>query len=202
MNRTRIFTSLSTAFIRKPALPPSSPNDRLKLSKWAEEYEKKHGKIRCEQRVENNEKRRQGQFVKDLKSWRKAQFHSNRKLQLRQAFQRQQIEQKNLGAYQTGQRTALSDQQSQRMACALQWKRGEHSIRAPRSSRREPPQMGRYVSPPPPRKGRAEPDAKNRLFAAAVFPETARHGHHRAPCHQGRHARDVRPRQPARGACA
>src|SRR5688572_1133016 len=35
-------------------------NDRLKLSKWAEEYEKKQGKIRCEQRVENNEKRRQG----------------------------------------------------------------------------------------------------------------------------------------------
>jgi hypothetical protein len=45
-------------------------NDHLKLSRWAEAYERKHGKIRCEQRVINNEARRQGQFVKDRRSLR------------------------------------------------------------------------------------------------------------------------------------
>ncbi len=39
-------------------------NDRLRFSIWAEEYEKEHGKIYCEERVINNEKRRQGQKAK------------------------------------------------------------------------------------------------------------------------------------------
>jgi hypothetical protein len=39
-------------------------NDRLKLSAWAEAYEREHGKIVCPQRVENNERRRNGEFVK------------------------------------------------------------------------------------------------------------------------------------------
>ena len=37
---------------------------KMRLSRWAEEYEKTHGKIYCPQRVENNEQRRQGQYVK------------------------------------------------------------------------------------------------------------------------------------------
>jgi len=37
---------------------------KMRLSRWAEEYEKNHGKIYCPQRVENNEQRRQGQYVK------------------------------------------------------------------------------------------------------------------------------------------
>ena len=34
-------------------------HDRIALSEWAEEYERGHGKIYCEQRVENNQKRRE-----------------------------------------------------------------------------------------------------------------------------------------------
>ncbi|MFZ1829262.1 MAG: relaxase/mobilization nuclease domain-containing protein, partial [Candidatus Competibacteraceae bacterium] len=37
---------------------------KMRLSRWAEAYEKEHGKIYCAQRVENNEQRRQGQYVK------------------------------------------------------------------------------------------------------------------------------------------
>ena len=37
---------------------------RLKLSEWAESYEREHGKIYCDQRVENNAKRQQGEYVK------------------------------------------------------------------------------------------------------------------------------------------
>jgi hypothetical protein len=37
---------------------------KLKLSKWAEGYEREHGKIYCQQRVENNQQREQGKFTK------------------------------------------------------------------------------------------------------------------------------------------
>lgn len=48
--------------------------DHLKLSTWAESYEKQQGKIRCEQRVENNELRRRGEFVRDWQSVRKGEY--------------------------------------------------------------------------------------------------------------------------------
>ena len=37
--------------------------DHLKLSAWAESWEKRHGKIWCEERVRNNLRREQGEFV-------------------------------------------------------------------------------------------------------------------------------------------
>lgn len=42
----------------------SSSNDRLKLSKWAEAYEKECGEILCENRVINNAMRAKGDYVK------------------------------------------------------------------------------------------------------------------------------------------
>jgi len=38
--------------------------DHLKLSRWAERWEKAHGKIWCEERVHNNKRREQGDFVR------------------------------------------------------------------------------------------------------------------------------------------
>jgi len=49
--------------------------DHLALSRWAEAYEREQGKIRCEERVKNNEARRKGQFVKDRRSLRLGHFH-------------------------------------------------------------------------------------------------------------------------------
>lgn len=43
----------------------SMSNDRLKLSQWAEDYEKRHGKVYCEARVDNNEARARGDWRKD-----------------------------------------------------------------------------------------------------------------------------------------
>ena len=40
-------------------------NNTLKLSKWAEAYEKQHGKIYCDKRVENNRKREQHEAVRE-----------------------------------------------------------------------------------------------------------------------------------------
>lgn len=47
---------------------------RLKLSKWAEAYEKEHG-IHCHQRIENNKRRAFGNRVIDLKSRRRNAEH-------------------------------------------------------------------------------------------------------------------------------
>lgn len=38
--------------------------DKMRLSRWAEAYEKEHGHIYCQQRVENNAQRAKGQYVK------------------------------------------------------------------------------------------------------------------------------------------
>ncbi|MEM9053870.1 MAG: relaxase/mobilization nuclease domain-containing protein [Pseudomonadota bacterium] len=42
----------------------SSSNDRLKLSKWAEQYERECGHIYCEDRVVNNAMREKGEYIK------------------------------------------------------------------------------------------------------------------------------------------
>lgn len=45
-------------------------NSHLKLSDWAEAYEKEHG-IHCHQRIENNKRRKGGEFVLDMDSRRR-----------------------------------------------------------------------------------------------------------------------------------
>ncbi|MGI9487639.1 MAG: relaxase/mobilization nuclease domain-containing protein, partial [Geminicoccaceae bacterium] len=45
-------------------LAAKTSQDRLKLSRWAEAYERAGGKIYCEERVINNVRRDQGEFVK------------------------------------------------------------------------------------------------------------------------------------------
>jgi hypothetical protein len=47
-------------------------NSKLKLSKWAEAYEKQHGKIYCNKRVENNQKRQQREAVNEPRKARAA----------------------------------------------------------------------------------------------------------------------------------
>jgi hypothetical protein len=47
-------------------------NSKLKLSKWAEAYEKQHGKIYCNNRVENNQKREQHEAVREPRKSRAA----------------------------------------------------------------------------------------------------------------------------------
>lgn len=42
----------------------STSNDRVKLSQWAEAYERERGRIWCDQRVANNAKRAKGDFIR------------------------------------------------------------------------------------------------------------------------------------------
>jgi hypothetical protein len=54
--------------------------DHLALSKWAEQYERDHGGILCEQRVVNNEARRRGEFVRDTISLTPSEYAARERL--------------------------------------------------------------------------------------------------------------------------
>ncbi len=83
--------------------------DHIKLSRWAEAFERGQGDIRCEQRVENNKRRQQGEFVKDTKSLSTKEFRQWRKARLDSAQAKREIEAANLSATHKGQRQALYD---------------------------------------------------------------------------------------------
>jgi len=84
-------------------------NDHLKLSEWAEEYERAHGKILCQQRVENNRRRKEQQFVKDRTSQSAAEFHRWRRARMEADFQRRQQEQRDLARRHGVDRDILGD---------------------------------------------------------------------------------------------
>ncbi len=90
--------------------------DHLTLSRWAEDYERRQGEIRCEERVENNRLRRQLKaaadraFVKHTPRLNTAEFHAWRKARLKAAFDRRQLEEKNLSAHHKGERAFLFDE--------------------------------------------------------------------------------------------
>jgi hypothetical protein len=50
--------------------------DHLAFSRWAEQYERDHGGIRCEQRVENNARRDRGEFVRDTVSLTPSEYRA------------------------------------------------------------------------------------------------------------------------------
>lgn len=54
-------------------------SDQIRLSVWAENYERRHGKIHCEQRVRNNALRRSGFAVKDLVSKSRQEIEAERR---------------------------------------------------------------------------------------------------------------------------
>ncbi|MCP4367586.1 MAG: relaxase/mobilization nuclease domain-containing protein [Deltaproteobacteria bacterium] len=82
-------------------------NDRLKMSKWAEGYERDHGKILCEERVKNNERRRNGEYVKNRERLHKAEFYRWQREKANQAFAQRQKDEKNLSAIHKKQRDKL-----------------------------------------------------------------------------------------------
>ncbi|UJP00091.1 MAG: relaxase/mobilization nuclease domain-containing protein [Nitrosomonas sp.] len=91
-------------------------NDQLKLSKWAEAYEKKEGQIRCPQRVDNNEKRRLGQFVKYRKNQNYKEAQQFRKAQQKQAQDHREIEQDAISPDIKDQKLALFMEKEARIA--------------------------------------------------------------------------------------
>ena len=81
--------------------------DFLTLSAWAQAYETAHGKIWCEQRVINNELRRQGEFTKDRSSQHSAEFHRWRQARSEKRSAARQFEKSALFEKHQGERAAL-----------------------------------------------------------------------------------------------
>lgn len=93
-------------------------NDHLRLSEWAEAFEAAQGKIRCEQRVENNRARREGQFVKDTTSYSYAEFRRWRSYRLDKAYKQQQDERAALTAQQKARRKDVEARRDAQMEFA------------------------------------------------------------------------------------
>lgn len=66
--------------------------DQLRFSRWAEQYERDHGGIRCEQRVRNNELRSQGIMTRDTVSLSRAEYTAKERAEAR-AWERWRREQ-------------------------------------------------------------------------------------------------------------
>ncbi|MEH6575656.1 MAG: relaxase/mobilization nuclease domain-containing protein [Amphritea sp.] len=81
--------------------------DFYNLSKWAEQYEMEQGKVYCEERVKNNKRRRNKEWVKDSASLSKADFYRWRRDQQLQAYNRRRDETEKLSDYHRRQREAL-----------------------------------------------------------------------------------------------
>lgn len=81
-------------------------NDRLKLSKWAEKYEREHGQIFCDNRVENN-KRRKNEYIKYREALNKAEFYRWQREKVKQAHEKRQQDEKNLSQIHKNQRDRL-----------------------------------------------------------------------------------------------
>ena len=89
-------------------------NDRLKLSKWAEDYERKQGEILCHQRVENN-KRRKNEFVKHRENQNKAEYHRWQRQKTKEAVEKRQEEEKHLSSLHKKQRDDLYESKTARI---------------------------------------------------------------------------------------
>lgn len=93
-------------------------NDHLKLSTWAEAYEKRQGQIRCEQRVENNARRRKKEWIKDQFSQHAAEYYRWRRDRTEESFRQRQEQEKALSAEHRQQRQTLYIAKEERIAQA------------------------------------------------------------------------------------
>jgi len=102
------------------------PFDHLRFSAWAEQYERDHGGIRCEERVKNNALRAQGIMVRDTRSFSRAEYtareqaqrssgdwHAERQAHRKEAQHRQKAE---LGEHQAKERDDLEKRTRERIS--------------------------------------------------------------------------------------
>ncbi len=82
-------------------------NDKLKLSKWAEKHEREQGQILCKARAENNERRRNGEYVKFKEETAKAEYYRWQREKTRQACEQREKDAKNLDGLQKQKRDEL-----------------------------------------------------------------------------------------------
>ena len=89
------------------------PFDHLRFSAWAEQYERDHGGIRCEERVKNNAMRAQGRMVRDTVSLSRAEYTARERAERRGAGQWHTEREAARKQTQHRQKADLSDRQTQ-----------------------------------------------------------------------------------------
>jgi|TARA_B100001765_G_scaffold202347_1_gene156270 hypothetical protein len=94
---------------------PSNSNDHLKLSQWAEDYERRRGHEFCPERSKNNAKRRGGEWRKDHSDSRPV-WMAWKKAQTKELWEEHRAQSANLRASRKGQYNALWHQRGERMA--------------------------------------------------------------------------------------
>ncbi|MCP4374526.1 MAG: relaxase/mobilization nuclease domain-containing protein, partial [Deltaproteobacteria bacterium] len=82
-------------------------NDKLKLSKWAEKHERERGQILCQTRAENNERRRNGEYVKFKEDMAKAEYYRWQREKTRHACEQREKDAKTLDGLQKQKRDEL-----------------------------------------------------------------------------------------------
>mgnify|MGYP001175773946 CR=1 FL=1 len=93
----------------------SNSNDHLKLSQWAEDYERRRGHEFCPERSKNNAKRRGGEWRKDHSDSRPV-WMAWKKAQTKELWEEHRAQSANLRASRKGQYNALWHQRGERMA--------------------------------------------------------------------------------------
>jgi hypothetical protein len=104
------------------------PFDQLRFSRWAEQYERDHGGIRCEQRVRNNELRRQGRMVRDTVSLTRTEYEARERAQREAMRPWRKVEDERRTARHKSEDAALTERHAREQA-ALE-KRTHTRIRA------------------------------------------------------------------------
>lgn len=93
----------------------SISNDRLKLSKWAQDYEKRRGKVFCGAREANNANRLKGDWVKDASPSRQ-QWREWKKAQTKELWEQYRADKEQAGPIRKAQYEALWRQKEERVA--------------------------------------------------------------------------------------
>jgi hypothetical protein len=100
--------------------------DRLKLSTWAQGYEEAQGKIRAPRRVENNKRRKNGEYAKDSGNDNSAGFHDWRRQRIDEDIARRRDTEQELSAAHRSQRQALFADKEDRVRAAKAKIREDH----------------------------------------------------------------------------
>lgn len=150
------------------------PFDHLRFSRWAEQYERDHGGVLCDQRVRNNALRAQGIMVRDNVSLTRAEYTARERAQKserdrwwakQEQFRKQQQKQQkaDLWARQLEERNALEDQTKARVASGHSVAKAEFRSRWRDLYKRQTDEAGRV-----------ETACGNGIFDRAVFVFTHR----------------------------
>jgi hypothetical protein len=143
--------------------------DQIWFSRWAEQYERENGGIRCQQRVSNNELRRQGVFVKDTVSLTPAEYKAHEQAQREHLVDWRKEKERFLAETHTRQTGALGQKHiDERSKLEANWLRRNQEDRL-KTKERFRPEWGRLYQRQRIREAELAQANRIGIFERAVF---------------------------------